>query len=189
MDRQPNALDPALIDRIFTRMLVRYGAQWLRMFDGVDEKLLRADWAFQLAMFSASTVDYVLDHLPPDRPPNAAQFRVLANNRPPPTFRRPRLAGPPPDPAAMARVMAEAARVRAELTDPKRISPSTWDRLRDADRAGAPLTIAQRDMMARAMQVPTHNHEVLLGEFRGIDPEKLPPAMKAERRKGGYRNG
>ena len=93
------------VDRVWTRMLVRYGAQWLRMWEGIDEALAKADWRRELACYATNlhAIRFALDNLPADFPPNVSQFRAICNRRPD----RPqaRLAAP-----AVNRELAAAAR-------------------------------------------------------------------------------
>jgi hypothetical protein len=37
------------VDRLFSRIAVRYGADWLRMWEGLDMAAVKADWAETLA--------------------------------------------------------------------------------------------------------------------------------------------
>ena len=75
-------LPDAWVKRIHGRLLVRYGVAWIRMWEGIPEDAVRADWAEMLSGVSAESMDYALDNLPLDKPPNAAQFKALCINRP-----------------------------------------------------------------------------------------------------------
>ena len=57
------ALQPQFVDRIFTRLLARYGSAWIRAYEGVDEKLLKGDWADQLAGFAFQVVGLEIHRL------------------------------------------------------------------------------------------------------------------------------
>jgi hypothetical protein len=65
------------VDQIFARLLVRYGAAWIRMWDDIDMEAVKADWAEVLGNCSRESIHHALDHLPDGRPPNAMQFRDL----------------------------------------------------------------------------------------------------------------
>ena len=69
------------VDQIFARMLVRYGAAWLRMWEGIDMEAVKADWAEVLGRCSRDTIVYALDRLP-ERPPTATQFRDICAQMP-----------------------------------------------------------------------------------------------------------
>ena len=91
-----------VIDAIFAKLAVRYGATWLRQWDGLDMNLVKSDWGSELAGFAQNLepLRYALRHLP-ERCPNVAQFRALANACPLPEFKQ------LPAPKADERVAAE----------------------------------------------------------------------------------
>ena len=99
-----------VIDAIFAKLAVRYGATWLRQWDGLDMNLVKSDWGSELAGFAQNLepLRYALRHLP-DRCPNVGEFRALANRCPPPEL--PRLAAP----AASDAVVAEQVAKQLEL--------------------------------------------------------------------------
>lgn len=72
-------LPSSWVDSLFARLSVRYGAAWLRMWEGIDIAAVKADWAKELGEFATTpdAIAYGLDHLPTERPPNVSQFRVL----------------------------------------------------------------------------------------------------------------
>lgn len=96
-------LKSAWVDRIHARILVRYGAAWLRMWEGIDQEAVKADWAEELDGVSADSLSYALDHLPPERPPTVAQFKALALNRVPNAL--PALPAPKADPQRVAQIV------------------------------------------------------------------------------------
>jgi hypothetical protein len=75
-------LSERYVEAIFTRMLVRYGTAWTRMWEDIPMDAVKADWATEIGQASGEAIRYALDHLPPDRPPNVAQFKALMLNRP-----------------------------------------------------------------------------------------------------------
>lgn len=85
------SLPPQYVDRIFARLLVRYGAAWLRMWDQIDMEAVKADWAEVLSGLPDWSLKHALDNLP-ERHPNAQQFRELCrearSNAPALTFSR-----------------------------------------------------------------------------------------------------
>lgn len=78
-----------IIDAIFGRMAVRYGAEWLRKWEGVDMAAVKADWKHELKGFSSNLepLRYALKHLPV-KCPTVAEFRSVANSCPPPEFKQ-----------------------------------------------------------------------------------------------------
>ena len=138
-------LDRRAVDRIFTRLLVRYGAPWLRLWDGLDLNIVKEDWSRELAGMPFDAVVYALEHLPDDKPPpTATAFRKLANGRPE------YFQGLPP-------VKADPARVRAILSG-LQVGNSGgsqgWAReLRRREEAGERLSLTQKQAWRRALRV------------------------------------
>ena len=76
------SLPDAWVDRIHARLLVRYGATWIRKWEGVPMEAVKADWAETLSGLGQDAILHALDHLPTDMPPNALQFRDLCRAGP-----------------------------------------------------------------------------------------------------------
>ncbi len=74
------------IDRLFEKLALVYGRQFLDRWSGLDIAAVKADWAHELEGFEQhpEMIAYALQHLPPDRPPTVLQFRALARMMPPP---------------------------------------------------------------------------------------------------------
>ena len=75
-------LRSAWIDALFAKLTVRYGVAFLRQWPDAEPALIKADWAEVLDGFSGSDIKYALEHLDPDKPPTAMQFRRLCNSAP-----------------------------------------------------------------------------------------------------------
>lgn len=167
------ALSSRWIDALFARLLLRYGAAWLRMWEGLDIEAVKADWASELGPLEAhpDAIKYALEHLPTDRPPQTvAAFRELCISRPDPTVKTlpaPRGGIPP----SVAEKLAAIGKGQAK--------PNAWAyELQEREKAGEALTEAQRVAWRKAIaEVPM---ESVMMEFRPIDPECLPPAMRQE---------
>lgn len=103
-----------VIEAIFTKLAVRYGAAWLRQWDGVDMDLVKADWADELAGFQENLepLRYALRNLP-ERCPNVAQFRALANACPLPEFKQ--LPAPKADERVVAEEMAKQLGIKKAM--------------------------------------------------------------------------
>ncbi len=134
------------VDRIFVRLLVRYGSEWLRRWEGVPEDALKADWAEQLDGLDRSPdrIRYALEHLP-ERPPTVTEFRATCNRRPEQTTLALPAAKADPE-----RIAAALSRMRAG-TRANDAKAWAW-RLRDRETAGERLSIAQRAMWRQALQ-------------------------------------
>jgi hypothetical protein len=113
-------LPPEWVDRLFGKLAVRYGHEWLRMWEGLDMAAVKADWAQVLAgMARPERVDalrYGVEHLPPERPPTAAVFKALCNRAP--DHKPLALPSPPPTPEGVAKVRALLAEI-APPADPR----------------------------------------------------------------------
>ncbi len=168
-------LDARYVDRLHARLLVRYGAQWLRMYDGLDEAMVKADWAQTLAGVSADGIRYALENLPADWPPNAGQFRALCSERRT-DGGLPALPGPGDKPAP--EVMAKIASIGQ--SKPKAASPAqevaAGLRRRMAD--GQKLTGSQRWVLQCCERTGAVG-VAEIGEFRAIPADALPEGMRA----------
>lgn len=161
------------VDQIFTRMLVRYGAQWMRQWpEGVDMDAVKADWARELDRVSVESLTYALDNLPAEFPPNVSQFKALCISRPPEAFK----ALPPP------KVDKElAAKVLKGIRVGQTANPMAWaERLRDREKAGENLTPSQRADWRAALERHLDSGTGCAGAFTPLPPESLPPGMRGE---------
>jgi hypothetical protein len=73
------------VDRLFVRLLVRYGDAWTRKWEGIPIEAVKADWLEQLQPIferNPKAVAYALEHLPADFPPNCDQFLRLCLQKP-----------------------------------------------------------------------------------------------------------
>jgi hypothetical protein len=110
-----------VIDAIFAKLAVRYGAVWMRQWDGLDMNLVKSDWGSELAGFAGNLepLRYALRHLP-ERCPNVGQFRTLANSCPLPEFKA--LPAPKADERVVAEQIAKQTGLKqafAPVGDPK----------------------------------------------------------------------
>jgi hypothetical protein len=76
------SLPDAWVDRIFDKMNLTYGHQFLARWDGITVEKVKADWAHELRGFqqNPSAITYGLQHLPPGKPPTVLEFRVICNS-------------------------------------------------------------------------------------------------------------
>jgi hypothetical protein len=98
------------IDRLFERLTLTYGRQFLAQWDMLDDAdlpRLKELWAYELAPFAnrLDAVAWALENLPP-RPPNIIEFKALCRNAP-----RPEKPVELPAPANPERVRAELAKL------------------------------------------------------------------------------
>lgn len=105
------------VDRIFARLTVRYGRAFMARWDGVDEGLVKEDWAHELAGFAQwpEAIDHALQNLPADKPaPTVNEFRALALRAPQP--QREALPAPAANPERMQAELARASQARTVHT-------------------------------------------------------------------------
>ncbi|MCO5338592.1 hypothetical protein [Delftia tsuruhatensis] len=112
-----------VIEAIFTKMQVRYGATWLRQWEGVDMNLVKSDWGNELSGFARNLepLRYALRNLP-DRCPNVSQFRAIANCCPLPEFKQ--LEAPRASEKVVAEQIAKQTDLKAAMTP--RNDPKEW---------------------------------------------------------------
>lgn len=157
------------LDRVFGRLMVRYGDSWVRMWTGFDMEKVKADWCEVLANVHKrpEALRYALENLPPDRPPNAAQFKELCN-RAPTSVRRAL-----PEPVKINHRAVAELRAKVGLDEAvKRVETQA-----DEDRR---MTYAQRQVLAavearkRALANPAPSHLPELKSRAWPDPGPLP---------------
>lgn len=160
------------IDELFGRLLVRYGADWLRQWQGVDEELVKQDWMHELTGLPIRAIRYGMEHLPVGKPPTVGQFKALCLNVPPPPVKA--LPAPKPD---RKRLAAEFAKLRETIRGER--DPRAWIYALEARvKAGERLTEMQRAALQRASYaLPA---EMPAGEFTPIPEHCLPPGMRSQ---------
>lgn len=139
------SLPDSWVDAIFGRLAIRYGAAWLRMWEGIPMDAVKADWKLELHTISPESIGYALEHLPADKPPNVAQFKALALNRPPAELSK--LPGPrDPIPPNLAE------KIRGAFNNAEH-APKQWAMtLRDREKSGETLTLSQRSAWREALR-------------------------------------
>lgn len=112
-----------VIEAIFTKMQVRYGATWLRQWEGLDMNLVKSDWGSELSGFAQNLepLRHALRNLP-DRCPNVSQFRAIANSCPLPAFKQ--LEAPRASEKVVAEQIAKQTELKAAMAP--RNDPKAW---------------------------------------------------------------
>ena len=146
------SLPAAWVDRIFEKLTMAYGHDFLRRWEGLDMALVKADWAHELAFYAAMphAIRFALETLPPDKPPTARTSRALCSSVPVVV----NMGLPPPSTKPPPAVAARLASVGQSCGDPR-----AWARrLRDIEfnrggelPNGRQLTGAQRAMWRTAL--------------------------------------
>lgn len=107
-------LPDSWVEALFARLSVRYGAAWLRQWEGIDMAAVKADWAEQLGGASSGAIKHALECLPVDRPPTVGQFQALCRNAP--TYAPPALPAPKLSPERRAELSEKLRGLRNKLT-------------------------------------------------------------------------
>ena len=143
------SLPESWVNRIFQRMTLVYGRDFLSRYEGQDLGAVRLGWAEELSGFQQApdAIKFGLECLPADKPPTVLQFRDLCRKAP--QYLPKALPAPDPDPAI-------AAKVRASISKKAGRDPLEWaHRLQDREsRDGARLlTEFQRKSWREALGV------------------------------------
>jgi hypothetical protein len=129
------------VERIFDKLTVRYGRDFIGRWEGVNITAVKQDWADELARFQQNpdAIRYGLDNLPIGKPPTVAEFAAICNGRPEAVPRA--LPSPKADPERVAQAI-QGVRKAISQSEPK-----SWAwRLKAREDSGEKLTQAQRDM-------------------------------------------
>ncbi len=141
------------VDRIFARLTLTYGQEFLRRYEGLPMDEVKADWALQLGGYVSNpqAIAFALESLPADRAPTVLQFAELCRRAP--VMAPPALPAPAPDPVA---AKAALSAVQGIARKPAGGSRSWAEALRERELRGTgrKLTKFQREAW----------REVLLGE-------------------------
>jgi len=118
------SLPAAWVDRIFEKLALTYGRDFLGRYEGLDLNAVKSDWAHELSGFFShpSAIAHALDNLP-DRAPSVVDFRKIARMAPVPEA--PRIEH---SPAGKERIAAELARVAPALQRRITVDSRDWAR-------------------------------------------------------------
>lgn len=133
------------VDRIFEKIAVVYGQQFLNRWRDIDLNTVKSDWCHELSGFekNPNAIAYALANLP-DTPPTVLQFKQLCLRSP--SVDQQQLMPPRPDPKMVA-LIADGIREKVSKTEPK--DYKQWARNILAHPEGK--TRAQLDMAKRAL--------------------------------------
>jgi hypothetical protein len=92
------SLPASWVDRIFTRLTLVFGRDFMARYDGLEIDDVKAEWGEDLAGFQQApdAIRYALENIPSDKPPTSLQFRDLCRRAP--QYAPKALPAPPPDP-------------------------------------------------------------------------------------------
>lgn len=106
------SLPIAWIDKIFHKLTVAYGNDFLNRWKGIPLNDVKSDWADCLSGYQQSpqAIAFALENLPDSKPPTAQEFRALCRRTP--VSSAPQLPEPKADPALVAAELTKLAPVR-----------------------------------------------------------------------------
>ena len=117
------SLPAAWTDKIFTKLTLAYGRDFLSRWEGLEISDVKTDWSHELSGFDAhpEAIAYALANLPP-KPPSVIEFRALARRAPLPEVKQ--LEAPKADPERVAAEIAKQVDLKAAFA-PKH-DPKEW---------------------------------------------------------------
>jgi len=125
------------IERIFQKLTLTYGRDFLGRWEGLPIADVKTDWAECLSGFGhqPEAIAWALANLPDSKAPTAQEFRAICRRAP--AKELPRLPEPAADPARVAAELAKLAPARKELAAAScSYDPREWAR-RNIARAAA----------------------------------------------------
>lgn len=127
------------IDRIFEKLTMTYGRDFMDRWKGLSIPDVKTDWANELAGFErwGEAIAYALENLPASKPPTVLEFRDIARKAPKPD--RPALPEPKPDPERLRQELDKLAKVRQGTQVGNRVDHKAWARLLQAREAAGEI--------------------------------------------------
>lgn len=131
------------VDKIFEKLTLVYGQQFLARWRDVDLELVKQDWARELGGFEQKpeAIAYALQNLDAEKPPTVLVFRTMALRSPAAVLAR--LPEPAADPARMAAELAKFASIRSAATGSGYDHKAWARRLKARHEAGGNLSMFQ----------------------------------------------
>lgn len=98
------ALPSPWVERIFDKLMLVYGRDFIGRWEGIPIANVKTDWAHELSGFEAhpEAIKHALQHLPASKPPTVYEFRNIAVSAPKMAVIE--LPRPPQDPAIVAKI-------------------------------------------------------------------------------------
>lgn len=144
-------LPAAWMDRIFSKLSLRFGRDFLGRWEGQDLTLVKADWAEHLAGLQArpKAIKYALENIG-GKPPTVDDFKALCNRAP--EYGVPKLDAPKAD----QKVVERASAMAKDALKPSADHLETLRELansdaRDGTFKGRKVTMAQRQTYRQAL--------------------------------------
>lgn len=127
------SLPIAWVDKLFEKLSIRYGRDFLGRWEGMPIADIKTDWGDILSGFRdhPASIAWALENLPEVKAPTATDFRALCRKAPTPNV--PQLEAPK---ASRDRMEAELRKL-APIINRKEVDMKDWARLLEVrDKAG-----------------------------------------------------
>ena len=114
------------IDKIFHKLTMAYGRDFLGRWEGMPIAEVKADWAECLAGFEANpgAISYALGSLPDSKPPTAQDFRAICYRAP--AAEALQLPAPQADPERVAKELLKLDPVRQAVANRGVVDHKAW---------------------------------------------------------------
>jgi hypothetical protein len=184
------------VDRIFGKLSLVYGRDFLMRWEGLDLDAVKADWADALdgyEHYGAGALAYALEHLPA-KPPTILEFRDIANRGPFKTDTPPLL---PHSQTQAQRERSEQIRKDAlaklkviadEMREAKKPDPKAWARrLLHREACGERLPPYSLKCAREALGIEPHQQRSLQEAIAQADAERDAEMAKKRAREEAFR--
>ena len=166
------SLQDSWVDKIFSKLSITYGRDFLARWEGLDLADVKADWSEELAGLSAhpDRIRFALENLPA-KPPTVLEFRMLA-------FTMPIVAMPAlhaPDPVGLKRVADSMAAGQSVSETPSEWMARLWDEVLAGTASSARV---RHYRIAESNGYYGNLLQADGGDFTPIPAESLPPGMR-----------
>jgi len=142
------SLPAAWIDKIFTKLTLTYGDEFMRRYGSMPATDVKSNWAHELGGFEKmpEAIGYALQYLPADRAPTVLQFRDLCRQAP---RANELMLAPPKTDVVSPEVIAAT---RASFKPVRNTGNKDWAHaLKAREESGERLTLEQREMWRGAL--------------------------------------
>lgn len=149
------SLSTKVIDRLFDRLALTYGSQWLSMWQGMAAGDIKSLWGAELAVYAGrlEAIGWALENLP-ERAPNLVQFKALCRS------------APAPQAPALPLPEANPARMREALQGLRAIAGADGD-------AGQPVRVGGRLSDGRMPAQAVVDGLIERGDTKGLNPAQV----------------
>jgi len=149
------SLPIAWIDRIFEKLTMTYGRDFMDRWRGLSIADVKTDWAHELSGFQSSpeSIAFALQNLPAGNPPTVLEFRAIGLKAPRPANKQ--LEAPKADPARVAAELSKLVNVKKQsVANSHKIDHKAWAKaLKARDEAGEKLNPTVRRFYREALRL------------------------------------